>query len=334
MNCQEVMELMQRQLDDDLSDAELEVLMNHTRQCPDCAAMFERMKQLSAELSSLPKVTPSYSLVDAILPELERLDRLAAGKTSTAGSDAATSTEHPRDPRRIARKRRWPAWSAIGSVVAAGIVAGLFIMNDPSATNEDSADKMMYSIANMAPDSEGTSTLNMTRQMDPVSGQSEIEVKSFDKTKGEHSVNEEDLNPGVGGDLEMRGTYNDNAQKDVTEAGSDVYEVIDQAGVPTDPSGEAADSKKDMPNFGIAALNEYASPDGRFIARLEQHAITILSADNGKAVMETSRKNGQHSQIAWSEDSSQLSYEVQLDRGAAEKYVIETSSWKEKKASH
>ena len=74
MNCQEVMELMQRQLDDDLDESEIEVLMNHTRQCPDCAAMFERLQLLSAELTSLPKVMPSYSLVDAIMPQLERIE--------------------------------------------------------------------------------------------------------------------------------------------------------------------------------------------------------------------------------------------------------------------
>ena len=73
MNCQEVMEYMQRQLDDDLDEHEYEVLINHTRHCPDCAAMFERLQLLSAELTSLPKVIPSYSLVDAIMPRLQEL---------------------------------------------------------------------------------------------------------------------------------------------------------------------------------------------------------------------------------------------------------------------
>ncbi|MFF2887802.1 zf-HC2 domain-containing protein [Paenibacillus sp. NPDC057967] len=329
MNCQEVMELMQRQLDDDLSDAELEVLMNHTRQCPDCAAMFERMKQLSADLTALPKVTPSYSLVDAILPELEKLDCLVASAPSLAEPASVTPARVAAEPRRMPRKRRWTTWSAIGSVVAAGVVAGFFILNDPAAINDNAGGKLSYS-ADMPADSEGA-TANLFRQTDTISGQSEIEFRANEKESAQGLAAEGDHNPEAGGDVSVRGT-------DVTVTGkgivADKTEVVDQSGTPIEAPGESDVQKEDHPGLGIVAANAFPSPDGRYVALLDQHAISIVSADDNKTVMQTSRKNGQHTGIVWSDDSSQLTYEVQLDRGAAEKYVIEASKWKEKKATH
>ena len=65
------------QLDGDLDEQETEILMTHTRHCPDCAAMFSRLQMLSSGLENLPKVTPSYSLVDAIMPRLQELQTAA-----------------------------------------------------------------------------------------------------------------------------------------------------------------------------------------------------------------------------------------------------------------
>ncbi|UUZ86756.1 zf-HC2 domain-containing protein [Paenibacillus sp. P26] len=67
--CQEVIELMQRYLDRDLDETEYSRMLGHLQQCPDCSELFERLVNLSQELESLPKVTPPYSLVDAILPQ-------------------------------------------------------------------------------------------------------------------------------------------------------------------------------------------------------------------------------------------------------------------------
>ncbi|WP_259391418.1 anti-sigma factor [Paenibacillus sp. 1011MAR3C5] len=322
------MELMQRQLDDDLSDAELEVLMNHTRQCPDCAAMFERMKQLSADLTALPKVTPSYSLVDAILPELERLDRLAASVAPAAESASVIPARVVSEPRRMPRKRRWTTWSAIGSVVAAGIVAGLFIMNDPAAIDDHAGSQLSYS-ADMPADAGATA--NMFRQTDTISGQSDIEFKANEKESPQGLTDEGSHNPGAGGDVSIKGMDDSVTGKGIV---TDRAESVDQSGALTEAPGEPDVRNEDHPNLGIAAANAFPSPDGRYVALLDQHAISIVSTDDGKSVMQTSRKNGQHSQIAWSDDSSQLTYEVQLDRGAAEKYVIQSSNWKEKKATH
>ncbi|MCM3635474.1 anti-sigma factor family protein [Paenibacillus camelliae] len=75
MICTEVGELMQRQLDYDLNEQELTLLMNHLTECDACKDLFEKLTLLSGSLEQLPRVTPSVSIVDSILPELDAIDR-------------------------------------------------------------------------------------------------------------------------------------------------------------------------------------------------------------------------------------------------------------------
>ena len=117
MNCQEVIELMQRQLDNDLEQDEIEQLTTHTRHCPDCAALFERLTLLSAELTALPRVSPSYSIVDAIMPKLELIDEQGqqeAAALSPMKGYSMSGTSSRRMP-----SRRTSAYRLAGEVVAA-----------------------------------------------------------------------------------------------------------------------------------------------------------------------------------------------------------------------
>nr|WP_281288158.1 zf-HC2 domain-containing protein [Paenibacillus methanolicus] len=143
------MDDMQRQLDGDLDDRESEALMTHLRHCPDCAAMFERLQLLSSGLENLPKVTPPYSLVDAILP---RLPLIAAESDETPAAET-TIAETPRvadelTERRAKRTRKWTdsyAVRALGGVFAAAVVAGLFMVTySPGGSMNDSADTAQY----------------------------------------------------------------------------------------------------------------------------------------------------------------------------------------------
>ncbi|NBD22892.1 anti-sigma factor family protein [Paenibacillus glycinis] len=132
MNCQEVMDYMQRQLDGDLDERETEILMNHTRHCSDCAAMFERLKLLSSGLESLPRVAPSYSLVDAILPKLAEIQ--AAAEAAVEPPRIVIAGEGTNPPRRVQKQagnwRRWLPLSAIGGTVAAGVIIGMFFLSN------------------------------------------------------------------------------------------------------------------------------------------------------------------------------------------------------------
>ncbi|MVO99484.1 anti-sigma factor [Paenibacillus lutrae] len=138
MNCKEVKELMQRDLDGDLNDLERQRLAQHTQQCPECGAMLQRLRMLSRELENLPKVRPSFSIVDSILPQLEQLDQelKKGGREEAAG----LSHIHDRSPQPLPWTRRITAavsWKTVSGVVAASFVLGFFAFNAQGPVRSD-----------------------------------------------------------------------------------------------------------------------------------------------------------------------------------------------------
>lgn len=101
MRCEEVTEYMQRSLDNDLTPSEMTLMEEHLCSCNECQTMYQTLKELHAELESLPDVEPPISLVDAILPEL--------GKTEES-------------PFLKKNKMAWKTWSLAAGGVAAAII--------------------------------------------------------------------------------------------------------------------------------------------------------------------------------------------------------------------
>lgn len=338
MNCQEVMELMQRQLDDDLEDGEIEVLMNHTRQCPDCAAMLERMKLLSAELTSLPKVVPSYSLVDAIMPELLRIDEqqkqsaaLQAAGAIMAGNGNGSASDEAALPRRSQRKRRWTSWSAFGGVVAAGIVAGIFLITyPPNIGLKDSANGNSSFSADSAAESasllDGMALKNMVKH-DGAGG---------DAPAGDAGVQSLNNESGSGAENEAREGLAENDERDiqsVDQYGESLVAPDEPRSMGAPASIERQGDSEGGPIFETAGGEAVVSPDGQYVANIVQHAVQVTQAADGKLFMETARKNGKLEQLTWSEDGSELTFEVRLEQGAIEKYVISLEDKTERKSS-
>ncbi|WP_168119327.1 zf-HC2 domain-containing protein [Paenibacillus sp. HB172176] len=371
MNCQEVIELMQRQLDNDLSASEIEILMTHTRQCPACAAMFERLKLLSTELTSLPKVTPSYSLVDAIMPELERIDRMAGSEQAASNGrqadDDTVRLSAAAPLRRRKRQRRWASWSAIGAAVAAGVVAGIFLVTYPPSMNNDdaaanSSNMIAADIANSAERQMSSMDAKISSGAqdgkydsageDPYADSSTQGFSHSTASAGGDGIHELNTESGATDDGSPLDYYQFNTERNPGGSG----EVADQSGAPTITdttsgdevelggkavSGQEADDMNGgsvAPDMALVAPEELAtraeSPNGAYVARIVDHSIVIFSSESGEQLMEASRKNGQLGKLLWSDDSSQLTYEVQLEQGAAEKYVIKAPDWEEQKAGH
>ncbi|MCR8845840.1 hypothetical protein NQ117_19335 [Paenibacillus sp. SC116] len=149
MNCTEVMELMQLKLDDMEYDHNL--LTEHMRRCPACAEMFDRLSRLHQQLVELPKVQPAYSLVDAILPQLDELDREKAPQAEENTIVAApvpliqsnSQEETLSRPKNMqgstspsVRMNKWFKWKAVSGVIAAGLVVGLFVINYQPVSQE------------------------------------------------------------------------------------------------------------------------------------------------------------------------------------------------------
>ncbi len=118
MTCEEVIELMNRNLDQDIQDSEHLAMIRHMQQCPECTELYERLQRLSRDMEELPKVVPPFSIVDSIMPQLEALD-------SISGQNAYSATAS------LPWHQRWMgsiSWKIAGAVVAAGIVFGIFII--------------------------------------------------------------------------------------------------------------------------------------------------------------------------------------------------------------
>ncbi|WP_274388706.1 anti-sigma factor family protein [Paenibacillus antri] len=132
------MELMQRHLDGDLNHEEQKRLSEHLDACPECAEMMERLERIDQDLASLPRVTPAYSLVDAIMPRLAQID---AASESTSAREAAP---------RGAAIRPWYARGAFaryGGLAAAAAVLGVLVVNGMTDTFEKSANTAQESAA-------------------------------------------------------------------------------------------------------------------------------------------------------------------------------------------
>ncbi|WP_068784890.1 anti-sigma factor family protein [Paenibacillus phocaensis] len=97
MKCPEAVEWMHRYLDHDLNEEETSLLFEHIRGCEECAETFALLNKLSAQLEELPKVVPNFSLVDAILPQLDEIDRARREGGSAAEETVLPITAMPVD---------------------------------------------------------------------------------------------------------------------------------------------------------------------------------------------------------------------------------------------
>lgn len=178
MMCQEVIELMQRYLDRDLKETEYSRMLGHLQQCPDCSELFERLVNLSTELENLPKVTPPFSLVDAIMPSIERYEAAsdngeavwknpAPQETDAPGAARTGASELPKRSRRFGswrqQVREWVSFPVLGGVVAAGLIFGFFIFQQDRSTTGNLAESLtkqaeQKSSAEQAGGSAGTAT--------------------------------------------------------------------------------------------------------------------------------------------------------------------------------
>jgi hypothetical protein len=212
MNCQEVMELMQRQLDEDLDAQEEEILDAHLKHCAECAEMQMRLKLLSSELTSLPKVIPAYSLVDAILPRLVEIDGQAAGSGQDDTYSSSLIEPASTQPRGIpwARRSRSPiSWKVAGGVIAAGLIIGFFIFQ-PNNPLSNQADGLLQPRKNSDAKSAATSVGAQEKNKD-TAGSAE-QHKPTNPSSGDMK---KDSNYGNSGDLktETKGTTADPAAK-------------------------------------------------------------------------------------------------------------------------
>ncbi|MBO8164147.1 MAG: hypothetical protein H0Z34_10565 [Brevibacillus sp.] len=130
----EVMELIQRDLDGDLSAREKQQLHLLLRQDPDLQLVYSRLKRVSAQLAELPRISPPFSLVDAILPQITADDPSSPGtvQPERKPEDVHLQPKQIEAVASVHHRRSYGVWLAKAGtgVMAASLLFGLFWLSN------------------------------------------------------------------------------------------------------------------------------------------------------------------------------------------------------------
>lgn len=132
------MDLVQRDLDGDLTLAEKERLRILLAKNPELQLMHDRLQKVSRQLADLPPVTPAFNLVDSILPMLQSdLAKPVPAMPNLEREELPTLEWKPREEP-VAKKPLIPAWfTKVGSGVAAAcLLFGLFFLMKGAILNK------------------------------------------------------------------------------------------------------------------------------------------------------------------------------------------------------
>lgn len=142
MTDDELWEWMQRDLDKDLTPEEQQVLYTILAKEPLLQQKYKRLQQVSQRLAELPPVTPPFSIVDSILPQLESAAATPAAKavgsreTLPAAEVKRVSSAQSAGSREQSRVFVW--FARLGSVaVAASLFIGVLVINDDMHRQEE-----------------------------------------------------------------------------------------------------------------------------------------------------------------------------------------------------
>ncbi|WP_315372313.1 anti-sigma factor [Paenibacillus xylanexedens] len=149
MKCEEVVEWMHRYLDHDLGEAETAQMLQHVAKCPECAENFSLLRALSRELEELPQVSPKFSLVDAIMPQLDAIDEARKEQSSTIQemNPVPAAFENLQRSSERKTKQKWlnsMAGRMSMGAAAAAVILGFAIWGNPPEQIEN-ADSMLMS---------------------------------------------------------------------------------------------------------------------------------------------------------------------------------------------
>jgi hypothetical protein len=278
---------------------------------------------------------------------LERIELFGQPEAAAEASSRLGDNPVEAAPRRVKRDRRWPSMRVMGGVIAAGIVAGLFLVTYKPGLVPDFASS--NSAANESADEMATAfkvptALKSDTGDSPAA--SEVRTEAADDTAADDgaskmgrsdSFGESDATPDISDNYSTQ-----DASASEQSEGSD-YGVATTGGGSNSSEGssgamgthsEELDVKQKELSKDAAAEQGLLSPDGKLSARAEDYSIHIYTIADQKLLNESPRKNGKLANLVWSEDSSQLTYEVHVEKGAIETYIIDVASGLEKKAGH
>jgi hypothetical protein len=338
MKCEEVMELMQRELDRDLDDLEQARLRQHLAGCPECAELFARLKRLSDELEQLPRVVPPYSLVDAILPQLEQLATDAAGSAGAAskrdGGESPASAPTP------SRRPGRAVYFRIAAAAVFGLVIGLWLVNESFFQRAPSS----YEAAMPPSAQEEFAPMSAQSGASPDAAEGDVSVTAKKMMNMTGTGTSGSSKPDGPGSEELR-SIRDGAESDAQQAARDpVAKLPENAGEATGgsafgfvgetpafpedaaPGAALGGSLEGVPMFGkplgqggapegaegehsiAAGPQEWPSPDGQWIAYVVDGALKVADATGEKVVFQSAAREGTVELVEWEESGDRLRY--------------------------
>ena len=337
MKSQEVMELMNRYLDGDLDERELERLERHLQQSPEAVAMFERLKRLHHQLEQLPMVTPPTSIVDAILPKLEQIDA-QAGVPAPEKRDVAGSR-----PERLRRNNRiWAAGTVAAAVLVLAVALPTGILVNRNGT--DSAE----SLACAAPQAGSSRSMHFEADAS-ATAQNAAAFGIADETARSADAGSSGDGTPLAGLPSENPSEKTNEEVQVPLAMKDQYGQpiagFTSAGVPgsAESSGEEAIAGKigdeeplllEEEQLGLMGVlgfaEEPSADDGRTpvtayaegappagwqvsVAKAGDGAFVIVTNETGVDVFVTAAYPGEPAGFAWSADGNRLAFEYEQD---------------------
>jgi hypothetical protein len=286
MTCQEVIDLMQRYLDKDLNDKEDSALMEHLSDCSNCPVIFEKMKLLSSELTLLPKVTPPFSLVDRILPQLDEMDRTGSVEDQHAAAQKSS-------PLLLWGKRNF---KAISGVAAAAIVF-IWLISNGLPNSFQSAGDMLG----------GSSNDNAAVMENANAPASDGDINRSMIMDTESSANDSTMNKSSG--FMKDSTESSQGLAANEEEKMDTMEVRNDVG---EPQMMMSITGSEQPMD--AADDQYPSPNGEYTAYIKQdgsqYQVFVVNTQNEELYVSPVEEADRMENIQWTEDSKYFEYEL------------------------
>ncbi|MEF2964770.1 zf-HC2 domain-containing protein [Paenibacillus sp. M1] len=276
MKCSEAVEWMHRYIDHDLSEEESSLLFEHMRSCKDCSEKFALLTELSAKLEDLPKVTPRFSLVDAIMPQLDEIDRARKEGGSAAedvpGTMVAVQDENTGASGRVdrsERRMRSRAYRTGALGLAAAVVLGVFIYQyEPrEVPNAEIASNTAYDKDNSSTGSSAStdeaandSPTLFTEQLDGESGSNA--QNGANKPAADTETQPE--SPGNAGGSELKAPANNGEKDDQAvpdRSGDDAVPAEADSKAPAEDRAEPKPAQSGSPNDSVTPPKESEVPD-------------------------------------------------------------------------
>ena len=339
MNCTEVGELMQRNLDRDLNELELKTLMAHLSDCAQCTVLFDKLTLLSGSLEQLPRVVPSISIVDAILPELERIDKAKANSLIIAKQ----------------RRTRWLTTAGSIATAAAIIVLMVNLNGTPTSNNASIADLAMKTgnKNDAANDLASTNLFVTTGEKEEAADSSSERSRSTDaveqysissgavydgfKSIGEQSIEDNRIEEGTSYTSTFPSISNNRAAGETPGATTDpvlpeeadsLTESIDKLGGLSEftvkvqnQTGYDADT-----DANTTTIPQYFSNDEQVYLQFEEHTIALYETSSQQVLQEWELpQQGLFEFIQWENEGKSFTFQVTDETGEITSYSREIS---------